>query len=182
QRRGERGHVHVLAAGVDAADPGERVGVLRDEIDLHWVSSLTALTTCSLVTCDRHGCPGTGQARALLARQGACWSPGSTAGTPYGAHRSAGTTGANRLTTGVPTAAARWAGPVFPATSTAARSSTAASSANVVRPPRSTPSLPATKAVSSRSWPVTTTRCPSWTSSRTASRCRSAGQARAGAD
>ena len=58
--------------------------------------------------------------RVLVAEQ-------RSSGTPYGAHRAAGTTGANRLTTGVPTAAARCAAPVFGATTTSAPASTAAS-------------------------------------------------------
>ncbi|GAB3905855.1 hypothetical protein GCM10027612_76140 [Microbispora bryophytorum subsp. camponoti] len=33
---GEGGDVHVLAAGVDTAEGGERAGVLRDHGDLHW--------------------------------------------------------------------------------------------------------------------------------------------------
>ena len=60
---------------------------------------------------------------ARVPRHRASWLPSRTWGTPHGAQRAAGTTGANRLTTGVPTAAARWAGPVLPTTRASARSS-----------------------------------------------------------
>jgi hypothetical protein len=36
---GERGHVHVLSAGVHPADRGERAGVLADQVDPHRVTS-----------------------------------------------------------------------------------------------------------------------------------------------
>lgn len=50
ERAGQFGDVDVLAAGVDTTDGRQRIRVLGNEIDLHCVSSLTALTTCSLVT------------------------------------------------------------------------------------------------------------------------------------
>src|SRR5699024_2558073 len=77
------------------------------------VNRSTAATTAAGAISSRQGCPGIGQSTARLSAQTAPWSPSTTVGTPCGAHRVAGTTGANRLTTGVPTAAARWAAPVL---------------------------------------------------------------------
>ena len=70
----------------------------------------TAATTSAGSIESRHGWPGTGQIRARVPGRARPARPAARYGTRYGAHRPAGTTGANRLTTGVPTAAARCAG------------------------------------------------------------------------
>src|SRR5206468_11671212 len=59
------------------------------------LSRSAAATTAAGGTSVRHGWPGTGQLRARLPEHAACWSPRTTVGTPCGAHRAAGTTGAN---------------------------------------------------------------------------------------
>src|SRR4051794_3902602 len=103
---GERGNVDVLAARVDAPQRGERAGVLRHHRDLHSATGsspatvrsparqCTAATTSAASIVSRQGWPGTGQVRARDSRHGAFWSPRTTDGTPQGAQRSAGTTGA----------------------------------------------------------------------------------------
>ena len=94
-------------------------------------------TTTSGVTDVQAGVARDRADRARLAAHGASLVAEQDLGTPYGAQRAAGTTGANSETTGVPTAAARWAGPVLPTTTAAAAPSTPAQLGEVGRPPRS---------------------------------------------
>src|SRR4051794_19291781 len=75
----------------------------------------TARRTSSTPRSSRHGCPGTGHARARQPAHGT-GTYSSAWGTPHGCQRCTGTVGAKSETTGVRTAAARWAGPVLPAT------------------------------------------------------------------
>ena len=99
---------------------------------------------------------------------------------------SAGTTGANRLTTGVPTAAARCAAPVFGATTTSACARTEASMGRLVWPhrfttrPRGSGAGPAK--VRSAAEPVTTTRCPAAARAPIIAAVRSADGCRAGTE
>ena len=130
-------------------------------------------TTSSAVTDVRHGCPGTTQVLTRVSRHGACWSPSSTCGTPYGAQRAGGHGGREqrddrRGDRGAEVRRAGVADDGRPQRRPARRRSVRRS----VRPPRSTASSPATRGcqLAPRSAePVTTTRQPSSRSARTAS-------------